>query len=74
MSYSEKITHSDYVIDNSLSIQDLEESANKLLNYLTKNFKSQKILTLKFNISIFNNELYFCIILKEYFFFFKRIY
>ena len=41
MSDSEKITHADYVIDNSLSIQDLEESANKLLNYLTKNFKSQ---------------------------------
>lgn len=38
---SEKITHADYVIDNSLSIQDLEESTNKLLNYLTHNFKSQ---------------------------------
>ena len=35
---SEKITHADYIIDNSTTIENLEESASKLLNYLTKKF------------------------------------
>jgi dephospho-CoA kinase len=37
---SEKITHADYVIDNSNSQQNLEESANKLILYLREKFSS----------------------------------
>ena len=40
MSDSEKITHADYVIDNSNSLQNLEESANKLILYLREKFSS----------------------------------
>lgn len=37
---SEKITHADYVIDNSTSLQNLEEAANKLILYLQEKFSS----------------------------------
>ena len=37
---NEKITHADYVIDNSTTLENLEESANKLLLYLREKFSS----------------------------------
>lgn len=40
MSDSEKITHADYVIDNSSNLQNLEQSANKLILYLREKFSS----------------------------------
>jgi dephospho-CoA kinase len=40
MSDSEKITHADYVIDNSSSLKNLEEYSNKLIAYLQEKFSS----------------------------------
>ncbi|APJ02485.1 dephospho-CoA kinase [Silvanigrella aquatica] len=40
MSDSEKISHADYVIDNSASLDLLEKSAEKLILYLSEKFSS----------------------------------
>ena len=37
---SEKITHADYIIDNSSTLQNLDDSANQLLLYLREKFSS----------------------------------